>query len=139
MCPFCVTTRCSIAFNIFLSNNDGTTHPDHKRLDYPTHVTYTVQQHPIKRSTMNLKSLSPLKLTLVDMLTVVIAICIAGLYVVQDNPSPFHIVTSIIVLIILAYINARITAEKSRRLYEHYDLENATEVQIIPQRTTPEE
>ena len=88
---------------------------------------------------MNLKSLSPLNLTLVDMLTVVIAICIAGLYVVQDNPSPFHIVTSIIVLIILAYINARITAEKSRRLYEHYDLENATEVQIIPQRTTPEE
>lgn len=88
---------------------------------------------------MNLKPLSPLKLTLITIATVIIATCIVALYIMQDNPTPLHTITSIAIMIVLAYINGRITAEKSRRLYEHYDLENATEVQIIPQRTAPEE
>lgn len=88
---------------------------------------------------MNLKSLSPLKLTLITTLTVIVATCIVILYFMQDNPTPLHTITSIVIMIVLAYVNGRITAEKSRRLYEHYDLKNATEVQVIPQHTTPEE
>ena len=87
---------------------------------------------------MNLKTLSPLKLTLITTVTVIIAACIFALYIMQDNPTTLHTIASIAIIIALADINGRITAEKSRRLYEHYDLENATEVQIIPQRTTPE-
>ena len=56
-----------------------------------------------------------------------------------QNPAPVIKISILLALLLVGYLNGKITAEKSRRLARTYDIDNHIKMRDIPKRTHEEE